>query len=170
MFTQHRRTHRPGLDQRCGHSPGNSVIQHKSETPTMATPNWIKNMLEKRGVAYEERHHRVAFTAQEVAQSEHVSGDCLAKVVVVIADGRPVELILPASRRVDARPSARAAWRRECPPGLRGRDGARSSPIARRGRSRRCVTGRTSPCSWTHRCRRRQTWYFRPAHTRTPSG
>ncbi len=66
----------------------------------MAAPNWIKNMLEKRWVAYEERHHRVAFTAQEVAQSEHVSGDCLAKVVVVIADGRPVELIVPASRRV----------------------------------------------------------------------
>ncbi len=66
----------------------------------MATVAWIKDMLERRGVAYEERHHRVAFTAQEVAQSEHVSGDCLAKVVVVIADGRPVELILPASRRV----------------------------------------------------------------------
>jgi Ala-tRNA(Pro) deacylase len=66
----------------------------------MATAAWIKDMLEKRGVAYEELHHRVAFTAQEVAQSEHISGDRLAKVVVIIADGRPVELILPASRRV----------------------------------------------------------------------
>jgi len=66
----------------------------------MATATWIKNMLERRGLAYEELHHRVAFTAQEVAQSEHVSGDRLAKVVVVIADDRPVELILPASRRV----------------------------------------------------------------------
>lgn len=66
----------------------------------MATAAWIKDMLEKRDVAYEELHHRVAFTAQEVAQSEHVSGDCVAKVVVIIADDRPVELILPASRRV----------------------------------------------------------------------
>ena len=66
----------------------------------MATATWIKNMLGTRGVAYEELHHRVAFTAQEVAQSEHVSGHCLAKVVVAMADGRPVELILPASRRV----------------------------------------------------------------------
>jgi len=66
----------------------------------MATVAWIKDMLEKRGVAYEELHHRVAFTAQEVAESEHISGDRLAKVVVVVADGRPVELILPASRRV----------------------------------------------------------------------
>jgi Ala-tRNA(Pro) deacylase len=66
----------------------------------MPTPSWIKNVLETRGVAYEELHHRVAFTAQEVAQSEGISGRCLAKVVVVLADGRPVELILPASRRV----------------------------------------------------------------------
>ena len=58
----------------------------------MATATWIKTMLEKRGVAYEELHHRVAFTAQEVAQSEHVSGHCLAKVVVAMADGQPVEL------------------------------------------------------------------------------
>src|SRR5262245_14375701 len=66
----------------------------------MATARWIKDMLEKRGVAYEELHHRIAFTAQEVAQSEHISGNRLAKVVVVIADGQPAELILPASRRV----------------------------------------------------------------------
>jgi len=66
----------------------------------MATAAWIKDMLEKRGVAYEELHHRVAFTAQEVAQSEHISGDRVAKVVVIIADDRPIELILPASRRV----------------------------------------------------------------------
>ena len=66
----------------------------------MATATWIKNMLETRGVVYKELHHRVAFTAQEVAQSERVSGHCLAKVVVAMADGRPVELILPASRRV----------------------------------------------------------------------
>jgi Ala-tRNA(Pro) deacylase len=66
----------------------------------MASATWIKNMLNERGVAYEELHHRVAFTAGEVAQSERISGDTLAKVVVVIADGRPVELILPASRRV----------------------------------------------------------------------
>jgi Ala-tRNA(Pro) deacylase len=66
----------------------------------MATATWVKNVLATRGVAYEELHHRVAFTAQEVAQSEHISGHILAKVVVVIADGRPAELILPASRRV----------------------------------------------------------------------
>ncbi len=66
----------------------------------MATATWIKNMLEQRGVAFKETHHREVFTAQEVAQSEHISGHRMAKVVVVIADGRPIELVLPASRRV----------------------------------------------------------------------
>jgi Ala-tRNA(Pro) deacylase len=57
-------------------------------------------MLDQQGVDYEERHHPAAFTAQTIAQREHVSGHRVAKVVVVMADGRPVELILPATRRV----------------------------------------------------------------------
>jgi len=67
----------------------------------MATPLWIRKMLELRGIAFEELHHPQVFTAQEVAQREHVSGHRVAKVVVVMVDGRPVELILPASRHVN---------------------------------------------------------------------
>ncbi|MFO0889621.1 MAG: YbaK/EbsC family protein [Isosphaeraceae bacterium] len=66
----------------------------------MATATWIKELLQQRGVAFEESHHREAFTCQEVAQSEHISGHSLAKVVAVVADGRLFELVLPASRRV----------------------------------------------------------------------
>jgi Ala-tRNA(Pro) deacylase len=66
----------------------------------MATATWIRNELEQHGIAYEELHHPDAYTAQEVAQREHVSGHRVAKVVCVMADGRPVELILPASRCV----------------------------------------------------------------------
>jgi Ala-tRNA(Pro) deacylase len=67
----------------------------------MATPNWIRKTLELRGIPFEELHHPEVYTAQEVAQREHISGHRVAKVVVVMADGRPVELILPASRRVN---------------------------------------------------------------------
>jgi len=67
----------------------------------MATPLWIRKMLELRGIAFEELHHPQVYTAQEVAQREHVSGHRVAKVVVVIADDRPVELILPASQHVN---------------------------------------------------------------------
>ena len=66
----------------------------------MATATWIREELDRRGVAYEERHHPSAYTAQEVAQMEHVSGHRVAKVVCVMVDGRPYELVLPASRRV----------------------------------------------------------------------
>jgi Ala-tRNA(Pro) deacylase len=57
--------------------------------------------LEQRGVYFEELHHPEVFTAQAMAQTEHVSGHRVAKVVGVIADGQPLELILPASRRID---------------------------------------------------------------------
>jgi Ala-tRNA(Pro) deacylase len=57
-------------------------------------------MLSLRGIPFEELHHSEVYTAQEMAQREHVSGHRVAKVVVVMADGRPVELILPASRHV----------------------------------------------------------------------
>jgi Ala-tRNA(Pro) deacylase len=67
----------------------------------MATPQWVRKTLEGRGIPFRELHHSSAYTAQEVAQREHVSGHAVAKVVVVMADGKPVELVLPASRRVE---------------------------------------------------------------------
>jgi Ala-tRNA(Pro) deacylase len=62
---------------------------------------WIRKMLELRRIPFQELHHPEVYTAQEVAQREHTSGHRVAKVVVVMADGRPVELILPASRHVN---------------------------------------------------------------------
>jgi Ala-tRNA(Pro) deacylase len=58
-------------------------------------------MLKNRGIAFQETRHRGACTAQEVAEREHVSGHRVAKVVVVMADATPVELVLPATRKVD---------------------------------------------------------------------
>jgi Ala-tRNA(Pro) deacylase len=63
--------------------------------------SWIRQILNKRHIPFQELHHEQAFTAQEVAGLEHVSGHRVAKVVIAIIDGRPVELVLPASRRVD---------------------------------------------------------------------
>jgi Ala-tRNA(Pro) deacylase len=66
----------------------------------MSTATWVKSELEQCGVAFEEVHHPEAYTAQTLAQREHFSGHRVAKVVVAMVDGRPIELILPASRRV----------------------------------------------------------------------
>jgi Ala-tRNA(Pro) deacylase len=70
-------------------------------------------MLEARGVRFVELHHRDVPTAQEVAHQEHFSGHRVAKVIVVIADGRPVELVLPASRQVNLELARRAVGARE---------------------------------------------------------
>lgn len=66
----------------------------------MSTATWVRDELDQHGIAYEELHHPDAYTAQQVAQREHVTGHRVAKVVCVMADGRPIELVLPASRRV----------------------------------------------------------------------
>jgi Ala-tRNA(Pro) deacylase len=66
----------------------------------MAIATWVRDELNQRCIPYEERHHPEAYTAQQVAQYEHVSGHRVAKVVCVMADDRPMELVLPASRRV----------------------------------------------------------------------
>ncbi|MBC7257638.1 MAG: YbaK/EbsC family protein [Chloroflexi bacterium] len=50
--------------------------------------------------------HPTAYTAQEVAAAQGVSGKQLAKVVIVKADERPVMLVLQASAMVDLHKAA----------------------------------------------------------------
>jgi Ala-tRNA(Pro) deacylase len=64
-------------------------------------PDWITNDLDAQGVAYHVHHHRPEYTAQAVAKREHTPAGSFAKVVVVVADGAPVLLVLPAYARVD---------------------------------------------------------------------
>jgi Ala-tRNA(Pro) deacylase len=66
----------------------------------MSARTWVTKMLERHGVSFETRYHEDAFTAQEVAEHEHVSGRRVAKVVVVVADGHLIELVLPATRQI----------------------------------------------------------------------
>ena len=61
----------------------------------------IQEYLETKHVAFEEREHVPAYTAQEVAAQEHVSGKMLAKAVIVKADDRFVLCVLPASYKLD---------------------------------------------------------------------
>ena len=61
----------------------------------------IEKFLKKAGVAFETHRHPKAFTAQELAHEEHVTGHAVAKSVAVHADGRNVLCVLPASCRVD---------------------------------------------------------------------
>ncbi|NOK57612.1 MAG: YbaK/EbsC family protein [Chloroflexi bacterium AL-W] len=52
-------------------------------------------------VPFELQHHRTAFTAQDVANSEHISNKEMTKVVIVTVDGTMSMLVSHASHRVD---------------------------------------------------------------------
>jgi Ala-tRNA(Pro) deacylase len=52
-------------------------------------------------VPFAVQHHPKAFTAQEVAASEHIPGKLVAKVVMAVGDSQMVMLALPAPYRVD---------------------------------------------------------------------
>ncbi|MDQ7858214.1 MAG: YbaK/EbsC family protein [Armatimonadota bacterium] len=61
----------------------------------------LEAYLREHGVRYEVTPHAEAYTAQEVAAAEHVSGRQFAKVVIAEVDGTTVMLVLPAALRVD---------------------------------------------------------------------
>jgi Ala-tRNA(Pro) deacylase len=61
----------------------------------------LEQYLRENQVSFQTQHHPVAYTAQEVAASEHVPGRLVVKVVIVLADGKQVMLALPATHRVD---------------------------------------------------------------------
>ena len=57
--------------------------------------------LSKEGVHYIADEHPPAYTAQEVAAHEHVSGDMMAKSVIVHDGGHYIMCVLPASYRLN---------------------------------------------------------------------
>ncbi|GHO97711.1 deacylase [Reticulibacter mediterranei] len=61
----------------------------------------LEQYLSDNHVMYQVQHHPQASTAQSIAECEHISGNKVAKSVIVLADKRPVILVLPASYRVD---------------------------------------------------------------------
>jgi Ala-tRNA(Pro) deacylase len=61
----------------------------------------LQTYLDEAGANYRVSHHPTAFTAQGLAEVEHVPGRKVIKPVVVRADGQFVMCALPACYRVD---------------------------------------------------------------------
>jgi Ala-tRNA(Pro) deacylase len=57
--------------------------------------------LREHQVSFQLQHHAQAFSAQKIAESEHIPGKMVAKTVVVLADNHMIALVLPASYRAD---------------------------------------------------------------------
>ena len=66
----------------------------------------LVGFLKEAGVPFEEHEHQLAYTAQAVAEAEHVPGKTLAKVVIALADGELVMFVLPAPYRLDTEKAA----------------------------------------------------------------
>ena len=64
----------------------------------MAIPSSIREYLEANHASWWRKIHRPAFTAQELAQVDHVPGREFAKTVVLKADERMVLAVLPADQ------------------------------------------------------------------------
>lgn len=68
----------------------------------------LQEYLDAQSIKYQVLTHSAAYTAQEVAQVQHIPGKQFAKVVMVKRrSGTPVMLVLPASHKVNF------AWLRE---------------------------------------------------------
>ncbi len=60
----------------------------------------LKEFLDRENVKYVSIQHSPAYTAQEVAQSVHITGRELAKTVIVELDGQMAMAVLPANRKI----------------------------------------------------------------------
>ncbi len=63
--------------------------------------NKLKEFLDNHKTRYVSIAHSPAYTAQEVAQSAHVSGREMAKTVIVKIDGDMKMIVLPATTKVN---------------------------------------------------------------------
>ncbi len=61
----------------------------------------LKEYLDSNKVKYTCITHSPAYTAQEIAQSAHVSGDTLAKTVIIKLNGKMAMVVLPATMKVN---------------------------------------------------------------------
>jgi Ala-tRNA(Pro) deacylase len=71
------------------------------EGETMSCRQRLEQLFATEGVRYQMITHPTAYTAQEVAAVEHVSGYRVAKVIMAAVDSALVMLVLPAPHRVD---------------------------------------------------------------------
>lgn len=61
----------------------------------------LKKVLDQNKIKYVCLRHSPAYTAQEIAASAHISGNEIAKTVILKLDGTFAMAVLPASLRID---------------------------------------------------------------------
>ena len=74
----------------------------------MAIVKKLKELFDDAKVSYEVYNHPLAYTAQEIAERQHFSGDQMAKVVMLKMDGELVMAVVTGNQKVHL-PTARAS-------------------------------------------------------------
>ena len=67
----------------------------------MEIPKKLIDYLNERKVTYEILHHPPAFSAQRIAQAEHIKGEHHAKVVMVKSGDQHLMMVVPSNRWID---------------------------------------------------------------------
>jgi len=60
----------------------------------------LKELFDGTKIPYEVYNHPLAYTAQEIAQRQHFSGDRMAKVVMLRVDGKLVMAVITANQKI----------------------------------------------------------------------
>lgn len=66
----------------------------------MAILKKLKAVLDEAKISYEVYNHPLAYTAQEIASAQHVSGKELAKVVMLMVDGGLVMGVITGNQKI----------------------------------------------------------------------
>lgn len=74
----------------------------------MSCRDRLMTVLERAAAPYTFHQHARAYTAQEIAEREHISGDRFAKVVMVVSDDRLAMAVVRANDRIDVKKVAGA--------------------------------------------------------------
>ncbi len=61
----------------------------------------LKKYLDEHHVKYTVIHHPPVYTAQNLAEAVHISGDAIAKTVIVRMDGDLAMVVLPATQKIN---------------------------------------------------------------------
>ena len=69
----------------------------------------LKELFDETKVSYEVYNHPLAYTAQEIAQRQHFSGNEMAKVVMLKVDGKLVMAVVTGNQKWTWLPYAQAS-------------------------------------------------------------
>lgn len=67
----------------------------------MSVSKKVKELLEKERISYQVLEHRLAYTALEVAQAQHLPGHQVVKSIVVGVDGSWILCVLASTHKID---------------------------------------------------------------------